>query len=204
MYYAPVYGIPRCPRFSRHISSRIYMISVYCDVPADLDVSISLKKSLEKFKIILKFFNICFRSWEVSPGQTTFYISVHRIPMCQDIVFIRTIICPAWSWSRLFEPRFHSGGTSQSHIIQRSRSQDPGIQASYKQALNLYKHFWAKSEQESLKVRVDKNFHKIILLKTRRLVGVHSGYMVLVSRPQNGQWQCGMLPAGKLCVMQIV
>ena len=25
---------------------------------------------------------------------------------------------------------------------------------------------------------------------TRRLVGVHSGYMVLVSGPQNGQWQC--------------
>ena len=26
---------------------------------------------------------------------------------------------------------------------------------------------------------------------TRRLVGVHLGYMVLVSGPQNGQWQCG-------------
>ena len=62
------------------------MISVYCDVLADLDVSISLKISLEKFKIILKFFNICFRSWDVLPGQTTFYISVHRIPMYQDIV----------------------------------------------------------------------------------------------------------------------
>ena len=29
-----------------------------------------------------------------------------------------------------------------------------------------------------------------IMSQTRRLVGVHSGYMVLVSGPQDGQWQC--------------
>ena len=32
-----------------------------------------------------------------------------------------------------------------------------------------------------------------MLNKTRRLVGVHSGYMVLVSGPQNHQWQCGFV-----------
>ena len=42
------------------------------------------------------------------------------------------------------------------------------------------------------------------LIITRRLVGVNSGYMVLVSGPQNGQYNAEMLPAGKLCVMQIV
>ena len=39
---------------------------------------------------------------------------------------------------------------------------------------------------------------------TRRLVGVHSSYIVLVSGSQNGQCNAEMLPAGKLCVMQIV
>ena len=38
-----------------------------------------------------------------------------------------------------------------------------------------------------------------VYVKTRRLVGVHSGYMVLVSGPQNGQCNAEMLPAGKLC-----
>ena len=38
-----------------------------------------------------------------------------------------------------------------------------------------------------------------ILVITRRLVGVHSGYMVLVSGSQNGQCNAEMLPAGKLC-----
>ena len=44
----------------------------------------------------------------------------------------------------------------------------------------------------------------LIYVKTRRLVGVHSVYMALVRGPQNGQCNAEMLPAGKLCVMQIV
>ena len=57
--------------------------------------------------------------------------------------------------------------------------------------INWYLNIWAiHREIQEIKMR------QIILIltkqnKTRRLVGVHSSYMVLVSGPQNGQWQCG-------------
>ena len=45
-------GIPGCPGCPRRISSQVYMISVHRDVPGDRDMSISLKKSVEKLIII--------------------------------------------------------------------------------------------------------------------------------------------------------